>query len=155
MDQENSDSLYTVFSQVIRFHYYRMHLLFEKFGVYPGQHRLFFILGKQEGLSQRELAERLHIKAATVTVMLNRMAKANFIERRPDADDQRVTRVYLTGQGQNILIQVKESLRTIETECFTNFTPEEQILLRRLLMQIRKNLMNACENPGNQHSNNR
>jgi DNA-binding MarR family transcriptional regulator len=144
MFAEDFNSIYAVFAQVIRFHYYRMHMLFEKFGVYPGQHALLFILGRQGGLSQRELAERLHVKAATITVMLNRLSKVNLIERRPDPDDQRITRVYLTRQGQNALAQVKESLKTIETECFTNFTPEEQILLRRLLMQIRDNLMASC-----------
>ena len=145
MSHENSDSVYTVFHQVIRFHYQRMYTLFEKFGIYPGQHALLFILGKQDGQSQRELAEKLHNKAATITVMLNRMAKANLLERRPDPNDQRVTRVYLTKQGQDVLAQVKESLKTIESECFDNFTPEEQILLRRLLMQVRENLRKACE----------
>jgi MarR family transcriptional regulator, organic hydroperoxide resistance regulator len=125
-------------------------MLFEKFGVYPGQHALFFMLGKQGGLSQRELAEGIHIKAATITVMLNRMAKANLIERRPDQNDQRVTRVYLTEQGQSVLVQVKESLKTIEAECLNNLTPEEQILLRRLLMQIRDNLKIVCGKNSNE-----
>jgi Transcriptional regulators len=140
MVQKNSDSVYSVFHQLARFHYYRMHVLFEKVGIYPGQHAILFILGKQGGLSQRELAERVHIKAATITVMLNRMAKTGLIERRPDPNDQRIARVYLTAQGYTILTQVKESLKIIESECFSNFTAEEQYSLLRLLKKMRDNL---------------
>jgi MarR family transcriptional regulator, organic hydroperoxide resistance regulator len=145
MYHDESDSVYAAFTGVVRFHYYRMHMLLEKFGVYPGQHGLFFILGKRGGQSQKELAEKLHIKAATITVMLNRMAKAKLIERRQDPSDQRVSRVYLTEQGEEILNQVKESLKTIENECFYNFTTEDQMLLQRLLIQMRDNLKKVCE----------
>jgi DNA-binding MarR family transcriptional regulator len=144
MDNYNEDSVYYVFGQVIRFHYCRMHMLLEKVGVYPGQPPLLFALGKQAGLSQKELANRLHIKAATITVMLNRMETAGLIERRPDDNDQRVSRVYLTEQGKIVLGEVKKALKIIEEECFNSFTTEEQILLRRLLMQIRDNLVKAC-----------
>ncbi|MCL6590675.1 MAG: MarR family transcriptional regulator [Firmicutes bacterium] len=141
----NEDSIYAVFGQVMRYHYLRNHALLEKLGIYPGQPPLLFFLGKQDGQSQKELAEKLHIKAATITVMLKRMEAAKLVERRPDSVDQRVTRVYLTDYGKKVLQEVKESLKVLEAECFANFTPEEQILLRRLLMQMRDNLMKVCE----------
>lgn len=144
MDLYNEESIYTVFGQVMRFHYCRVHMLLEKLNVYPGQPPLLFALGKNEGLSQRELAQKLYRKAATITVMLNRMENAGLIERRPDSNDQRVSRVYLTSRGKKILSEVKETLKSIELECFSNFTPEEQLLLRRLFMQMRDNLMRAC-----------
>lgn len=138
------DSLYSIFSQVIRFHYYRVHMLLEKVGVYPGQPHLLFTLAKQDGQSQKDLAEKLHIKPATITVMLSRMEKAGFVKRCPDKDDHRVSRVYLTEKGKNLLVEVKEALKTIESDCFNNFTVEEQLLLRRLLMQMRDNLAKVC-----------
>jgi DNA-binding MarR family transcriptional regulator len=144
MDLPKEDSLYAIFGQVIRFHYSRMHMLFEKIGVYPGQQPILFALGKQDGLSQKELAKKLYIKAATITVMLNRMENANLIERRPDEHDQRISRVYLTPKGKEIRSELITTLKQIVDECFSNFTPEEQILLRRLFMQMRDNLMKAC-----------
>lgn len=144
MNFHNSDSLYSIFSQVIRFHYYRMHMLLEKLGVYPGQPPLLFILGKQDGVSQKELAERLHIKASTITVMLNRMVKAKLVERRHNNNDQRVTSVFLTEQGKQVRSEAVEALKVIEAELFNNFTEEEKILLRRLLMQMKSNLAGVC-----------
>jgi MarR family transcriptional regulator, organic hydroperoxide resistance regulator len=145
MNTFNEDSVYYIFGQVIRFHYCRMHMLLEKVGVYPGQPPLLFALGKHEGQSQKELAEKLHLKAATITVMLNRMEAAKLIERRPDDNDQRVSRVFLTEKGKEVRSEVIKALKKIVDECFYNFTDEEQILLRRLFMQMRDNLMKVCE----------
>lgn len=144
MNCHDPDSLYFIFLQVIRFHYYRTHLLLEKIGAYPGQPPLLFALGKQDGLSQKELAEKLHIKAATITIMLTRMEKTKLIKRCPDPDDQRVTRVYLTKHGEKIHTEVKAALKVIENECFYNFTSEEQLFLRRLFLQMRDNLAKVC-----------
>jgi DNA-binding MarR family transcriptional regulator len=141
----NEDSIYAVFWQVVRYHYSRNHALLEKLGIYPGQPPLLFILGKKDGQSQKELAERLHIKPATITVMLKRMEAAKLVERRPDDADQRVTRVYLSDHGKKVLQEVSESLRILEAECFANFTVEEKTLLRRLLMQMRDNLIKVCD----------
>ena len=145
MYHEEQDSAYALFSQIIRFHYHRMHILLDKLGLYPGQPGVLFILGKQSGQSQKELAEKLHIKAGTVAVMLNRMEKAQLIERHQDQSDQRISRVYLTKHGEMVRDQVKEAFKTIETECFKDFTTEEQVLLRRLFMQMRDNLRKLCD----------
>lgn len=145
MEHNHPDSLYSVFHLVARFHYYRMYSLFEKLNIYPGQHGVLFVLGKQDGIRQRELAEKLHIKAATITVMLNRMEKANLIERHPDPDDQRVALVYLSELGQKTLAKVKESLKVLEMECLKGFTLEEQLLLQQLLTKMRDNLLEAIQ----------
>ncbi|HEX7712714.1 MAG TPA: MarR family transcriptional regulator [Bacillota bacterium] len=139
-----NDSVYTLFGRVVRLHYCRMHMLLEKVGVYPGQPPLLLTLGKTDGQSQRELAEKLRIKAATITVMVKRMESAGLVERRNDPDDQRITRVYLTDLGRVVLGKVRETLKAMEGECFCNFTAEEQIILRRLFMQMRENLLKVC-----------
>lgn len=144
MNCQNDDSLYAVFGQTIRLHYSRVHIILEKIGVYPGQPPLLFALAKSNGQSQKELAEKLHIKPATITVMLRRMETVKLIERRSDNNDQRVTRVFLTEQGQKVLREVKEAVKVMEEECFKNFSIEEQILLRRFFLQMRENLMKVC-----------
>lgn len=145
MECHDPDSLYWVFTQVMRFHYYRTHTLLEKIGIYPGQPPLLFVLSKYDGLSQRELAEKLHIKAATITVMLKRMEKANLVERLPDQVDQRISRVYLTDKGKDLIADIKKSLKTVEEECFKDFTIEEQMQLKELLTKMRNNLAKVCD----------
>lgn len=143
MDCYNSNSLYHVFGRVIRSHFQRMHAVLEGIGLYPGQHPLLFILGHRDGQSQKELAEKLKIKPATITVMINRMEKAGFLERRHDSEDQRVSRIYLTEKGKRTFTLVKEKLKSISDECFRDMTEEEKVILRRLLLQVSENLEKA------------
>jgi len=145
MNCYDPNSLYALFAQVIRFHYYRTHQLLDQYHIYPGQPPLLFTLAKQDGQSQKELGEKLHLKPATITIMLKRMEKSNLITRTPDLHDQRMIRVYLTEEGKKIFTQVKEALKIIEAECFNNFTTEEKVILRRLLIQMRDNLSTKSE----------
>lgn len=86
MDKVDKDSLYYIFLEILRLHHYRTHVLLDEIGVYPGQPPLLFIINKEGGQSQKELADRLKIKPATITVMLKRMEKANLVERKQDAE---------------------------------------------------------------------
>jgi DNA-binding MarR family transcriptional regulator len=99
----------------------------------------------KDGQSQKELASKLEIKPATITVMLNRMEKSKLVERRQDPEDQRISRVYLTEYGREVCQEMNEIVKNIESECFSNFTMEEQVLLRRLFMQMRDNLLKVCD----------
>jgi DNA-binding MarR family transcriptional regulator len=77
-------------ANVCHLHHTRAHQLFEAIGLYREQPLVLLALWEQEGFTQTELAERLKIAPATVTKMLQRMEKAGFIQRKPDAEDQRV-----------------------------------------------------------------
>jgi len=57
------------------------------------------VLGKHQGISQRELAEFLHLSPPTVTTMLQKMEQDGLIERWGDETDQRVMRIRLTEEG--------------------------------------------------------
>jgi DNA-binding MarR family transcriptional regulator len=76
-----------------------MRMLAEK-GGHPGQTACLIVLGHHEGISQRDLAERLHLAPPTVTTMLQKMERHGFIERRVDENDQRLTRISLTKEGR-------------------------------------------------------
>jgi DNA-binding MarR family transcriptional regulator len=141
--EEGSESLDFLLAQVSKLHRGRVHALFEELGLYHGQPPLLFALWDQDGQTHTELAGRLHIQAATMTKMVQRMEKAGFVERRADPEDQRVSRVYLTDVGRNIREDVNQVFRQLEDETFANFTLEERVLLRRFFLQLRENLLRA------------
>jgi len=121
-------------------------MLLDKIGMYPGQPFLLFALLHCDGQSQKDLASKLNIKAPTITTMVKRMEKAELVERRQDDQDQRISRVYITEKGKEVCNELIEVKKVIDAETFNNFTEEEQMLLRRLLMQMRDNLDKACKN---------
>lgn len=140
MNSVNKDSLYGIFLEILRLHYYRAHVLLEEIGIYPGQPQMLITLNKEDGLSQKELSEKLKIKASTITVMLNRMEKSNLVRRKQDDEDQRISRVYITDNGKKICKKSHEIMKSIEEECFGNFTNEEKIVFKKLLTQMKENL---------------
>lgn len=135
-----AESLDSLFAQICRLKHARIHTLLETLGLYRGQPSVLQALWEQEGLMHTELARCLQVQPATITKMLQRMEKAGFIERRPDPDDQRVSRVYLTDAGRAVRADVQQVWRQLEEEAFAGFTLEERVLLRRFFLQVRENL---------------
>ena len=144
MSQSNEpETLDFLLAQVCHLHHSRAHKLLEAIGLYRGQPLVLRALWEQEGLTHTDLAQRLHVAPATVTKMLQRMENAGFVVCKPDAEDQRVSRVYLTGAGRAIQTEVEAVWQTMEQETFGGFTPEEHASLRRFLLHIRENLVRA------------
>jgi DNA-binding MarR family transcriptional regulator len=142
-ESSEAESLDSLFAQVCRLKHARIHTLLEALGLYRGQPSVLQALWEQEGLMHTELARRLQVQPATITKMLQRMEKAGFVARRPDPDDQRVSRVYLTETGRAVRADVQQVWRQLEEEAFAGFTLEERFLLRRFFLHIRENLGRA------------
>lgn len=109
-------------------------------GIHPGQLPLIKVLGDSGELSQRELAERLHIKPSTVAVSIRRLEHAGILERNSDLLDQRVKRIRLTDRGKVLNQQIRDIIKHNEKVLFRGFTESEKCLMNRFLMQIIRNL---------------
>jgi DNA-binding MarR family transcriptional regulator len=134
-------SLGHLLGEICRLQHGRVHALLGGLGVYRGQPPALRALWAQEGLTHSELAHLLHVKPPTITHMIQRMERAGFVQRRPDPTDERVSRVYLTDAGRAIQDEIQRVFRELEAEVFAGFAPEEQVLLRGLLLRVRENLM--------------
>lgn len=144
MDKKNlPESLDLQLAHICHLHHSRVHQLVEALGLYRGQPPVLRALWEQEGLTQTELAGQMKITPATMTKMLQRMEKAGFIQRKMDAADQRISRVYLTEAGRTVQEDVEAVFQRIEAETFGNFSKEEQDLLRRFFLRIHENLVAA------------
>ncbi|HEX8992963.1 MAG TPA: MarR family transcriptional regulator, partial [Anaerolineales bacterium] len=69
-------------------------------GITPRQFMLLAILWKTDGLCQTELARRAGIDKATMGGIIDRLEKAEFLERRPSPDDRRTHEVWLSHKGR-------------------------------------------------------
>ena len=82
---------------------------FEKHGR-PGRAVMLLVLGQAEdGITQRELVESLHVSPPTVTVILQKLEQHGLIERWTDEADQRLTRVRMTPKGREIAGPISDS----------------------------------------------
>lgn len=143
-----NESIDQLLAHVSRLHYTRAHALLREIGLHRGQPPLLFALWRQDGQSQAQLAERLGIAAATITRMVQRMERAGFVERRPDPEDERLSRVYLTQAGRAVREGLEGVRRTMEEETFAGLSAEEAEVLTGLLRRIRENLLCALGEEG-------
>ena len=141
--QPETESIELLVAQVCRLHHHRARTLLHGLGLYRGQPPVLHALWEKEGLTHSELATQMHVTPATITKMIQRMEKAGFVARRPDPEDQRVSRVYLTDAGRAIQGELEGLFRVLEEESIAGFTLEELDSLRRFLLQIRENLARA------------
>jgi DNA-binding MarR family transcriptional regulator len=100
-DEASSALVFRAFLNAMRLHRQLMIKTLTARGANPGQAFCLRLLAAHEGISQRDLAEMLHLARPTVTRMLQAIEKSGMVERRPDAADQRLTRVYLTAAGRD------------------------------------------------------
>lgn len=145
--QDEPQTMDWLLAQVCHHHHHRAHELLDIIGLYRGQPPVLYALWEQEGLTHGELAERLHNTPATISRMLQRMEKTGFIQRRPDVQDHRISRVYLTDAGRAIQSQMQAIWTRIEIETFAGFSPEELELLRSYLLRLRANLVQTTKQP--------
>jgi DNA-binding MarR family transcriptional regulator len=83
------------------------HKLFRPFGLTSAQYNVLNILiHHPDGLSQRELGDRLVVDRSNVTGLLDRLEKSGRVRRKDDPEDRRVYRVSLTPAGQALWARV-------------------------------------------------
>jgi len=110
------------------------------YDLHPGQELLLLQLFEAEGLMQSQFSARLGIEPPTISKSLHKLESAGLITRRVDAEDGRIVRIYLTDRGRALEADILDVWHTLEAQTLQGLTDVEQIVLRRLLLQIQHNL---------------
>src|SRR6516164_11596657 len=74
-----------------------------RFGMTRAKWAVLARLDRFEGLKQAELAEMLDLQPISLTRLLDGLADNGLIERRPDPNDRRGNRLYLTPAARPLL----------------------------------------------------
>ena len=83
------------------------------YGVVPGQFPQLIALYEHDGLTPTELSRAVDIEPGTMTKTLRRMERDGLVERRPDADDGRAVRIYLTPRARALEPELMATARSI------------------------------------------
>ena len=90
-----------------------------------------------EGLAIGVIRERLLDKTSDVSRLVDRLVKLGFVERKGSKDDRRVTRIFLTLRGLELLGQIRSVDKLTRDELPKRMTDEEAQLLSALLDKVR------------------
>ena len=121
---------------------YELHQTFQERGydVTPEQWVVLNRLWEQDGLSQVELAERTFKDKPGTTRILNLLEKKKLVVRRPDENDGRVLRVYLTGTGWEIKEKLVACAEAVLQKGSQDLTKAEITQFKLLLNRLLRNL---------------
>lgn len=131
-----------------RLHHMAFRSLLPEDGLPPAQAGALRMVIRFPGMSQRELADRLHIQRATATVMLQKMERAGYIDRRPDQADQRISRIYPTAEAIATDAENQKTVDAYFARCFAGVSEAEFSAMETALSKLGENLREILnENP--------
>ena len=111
-----------------------------QFGMTRAQWAVLLKLERHEGVQQSDLAEFLEIQPITLTRLVDRLCDGGLIERRPDPNDRRAKRLYLTAAARPLLEKISEQVEEVAEEVLAGLDPQSVDAVLSQLGIARENL---------------
>jgi DNA-binding MarR family transcriptional regulator len=118
-------------------------------GVTRAQWRVLTMLARHEGINQGGLADLIEVEPITLCRMVDRLAEASLVERRPDPNDRRVWRLFMTNKARALLSDLKLLAADLTQEAMDGVSLRDQEQLRNSLEAIRTNLLRPVSEVAN------
>ena len=93
-------------------------------------------LYRHPGISQEELARRIHNNKSTITRQLCALEAAGYVRREPSPDDRRVTLVWPTEKALAIEARIRDVMHGWNAYLTEELTDEEKAVLSGLMDRI-------------------
>lgn len=102
-------------------------------------------LGQQDGISQVELADMLSVGKAALGQILDSLESSGLISRQSDANDRRLRRVMLTGEGKKAIRAMRRRLRPLSENILAGIDGAERDKMIEVLTIIKENLLSLSK----------
>jgi DNA-binding MarR family transcriptional regulator len=120
----------------------------QELGLSQAQCRLLVVLSAHdaaEPVSQAELAQRMGLTPMAVATLCDRMAAADWIERRPSATDRRVNELHMRPRAKDALARALAIGDELTGRALGALTAAERTQLVALLARSREGLLSAAQ----------
>lgn len=101
--------------------------------IVPSHGDILNYLLRHDGATSTDIAVGSHRTKPTVTVLVDKLIAAGYVERRRSTKDRRETEVWLTDKGRALEPMFYEVSEALSEEIVRNLTPEETQTLELLL----------------------
>ena len=118
-------------------------------------HIMGFLAHSSEPPCPRDVEEKFHLSHPTVSGLLQRLEKKEFIQLRCDDRDRRCKRIHVLPKGKMCLENMHRVIETNEKRLVAGFTEEEQAQFARLLNRAIANMGGvSCRKSNHKEDNN-
>jgi DNA-binding MarR family transcriptional regulator len=122
----------------MKYRHYAYILGKDRWGV--SQDLAIYHIAQNKKLSQKDLANKLNITPASVSVIVHRMESEELLVRLTDEKDGRQLNLLLTEKGLNLVPKVRNSWSKIQEKITNGLHESEKATLLHLLQKVVKNL---------------
>ncbi len=132
-----------LFMKCNRLHHTLVETRVSTLGLHRSQHGMLLTINFNGNISQKELAKRMEISPAAVTVTLKKLEAQGFIDRSQSENDSRINNIAVTEKGREIICRAGAIFDDVDEKTFEGFSEEELEALLGYLKRISCNLKNA------------
>jgi DNA-binding MarR family transcriptional regulator len=111
-----------------------------RIGLTRAQWQVLNLLHRRPGASQTELAEMLEVERATAGRMVDRLQRKNWVERRADAADRRINRLYLTEEAAAIQAEMRRIGEDLLEDALAPLADDEREALVDMMERVKGRL---------------
>jgi DNA-binding MarR family transcriptional regulator len=108
-------------------------------GFSPGQFPVLLELWHEDGLTQKQLLDKLEVEQATLANTLARMERDGQIQRQPHPTDKRAQVITLTELGRDLERQAVEAAAEADAALFSGFRRFERELMIEYMSMVIEN----------------
>jgi DNA-binding MarR family transcriptional regulator len=119
----------------------------QRLGLTRAQWAVIAHLHRCEGVNQTTLADVMDVQKITLARLVDRLEQDGWVQRRPDPEDRRANRLYLTGKVAPMWERMRRLAGEIFEEALAGLAPPERDELIDRLLAVKRNL-SAPEKPG-------
>ncbi|MDV3426233.1 MAG: MarR family winged helix-turn-helix transcriptional regulator [Bacillota bacterium] len=94
-------------------------------GLYFGQLPILEYIKRNENCTQRELADKLQVTAASIALSTKRLQKAGLIKKIADEDNLRCNKLSITGKGLETAENGRKIFDALDVKMYQGFSEEE------------------------------
>ena len=103
-------------------------------------HIMGFLAHRKEPPCPRDIEETFQLSHPTVSGLLSRLEKKDFIALRTDENDRRCKRIYVLPKGRELQEAMHRTILSREEQLVRDFSPEEKELFAQLLTRAIHNM---------------
>lgn len=104
------------------------------------QARALVYVSRHEGIRQSHLADMLEILPITLTRLIDQLVEEGLVERKPDPNDRRAHKIFITKQAPPILTSIQKAAASVQTDALVGLDEQQSTLLLSALQKMRDNL---------------
>lgn len=105
-------------------------------GVTAGQWKVLVMLVDQNGLTQKEIADRLGLDGATIIPIIDKMEKDKLVIRKVDPDDRRNNRIYRTVRADALWDKMVQCASDVKEISLNGISDQNVKIMKEVLESI-------------------